>query len=137
MFEDDQESKINPLNFLFPVEYKITRSDISDMIKAASLNHSGSEKTRVAELISLLEKHPDWGYENEWRIILPSNIHNELGEHGIKISFMKPSAIYLGLNFKEEYLQQIKYYAERQKIHLYQSKINNSKDISLKFEKIN
>ncbi|MGE7694383.1 DUF2971 domain-containing protein [Lysinibacillus sp. NPDC094177] len=137
LFEEKKENEINPLNYLFPVEYKTTRSDISDMIEAASLNHSGSEKTRVAELISLLEKHPDWAYEDEWRIILPPSIHKELDKNGVKISFMKPSAIYLGLNFKEEYLQQIKDYVERQKIHLYQSEINNSKDISFKFKKIN
>lgn len=134
---EKQDPPINLLNFLFPVEYINDRSDMKDILEVASRNHSDTEQTRVAEYISLLKKHEEWAYEKEWRIILPLNVHREKEKAGLTRDFMKPSAIYLGVNFNIVNLSKVKEFAENRKIPLYQTKINNTKDMTLKFIEVN
>ncbi|EEE41205.1 hypothetical protein METSMIALI_00086 [Methanobrevibacter smithii DSM 2375] len=75
--------------------------------------------------LNLLIKYKDWRYEREWRLISDE-----------KFLPLKPSKIYLGVKFNEEYLDYFKDIACEKNCKLYRMKMNYS-EYALKAKEIN
>lgn len=75
--------------------------------------------------LNLLIKYKDWRYEREWRLISDE-----------KFLPLKPSKIYLGVKFNEEYLDYFKDIACEKNCKLYRMEMNYS-EYALKAKEIN
>lgn len=96
------EEKI--LEKIYPVFYHET---FFPLIETGTLND---------KKFNSLIKYKDWKYEHEWRLISDE-----------KFLSLKPSKIYLGVRFNDEYLDLFKDIAREKNCELYQMEMNYSK----------
>jgi hypothetical protein len=101
-FEYDTSKLIEPFYTarMFPVLYV---EKILDVV--CELFQSGNKKPPFGLLDSIaIQKHQDWSYEKEWRLIYPvgafyfspNDVPPDYDQHGMLIRFIKPSKVYLG-----------------------------------------
>lgn len=109
---DTSEIEENIKKQLFPVFYHETFFPL--------INVDISDKK-----LNLLIKYKDWRYEREWRLISDE-----------KFLPLKPSKIYLGVKFNEEYLDYFKDIAREKNCKLYRMEMNYS-EYALKAKEIN
>lgn len=94
------------LTSLNPVGYESKKYDITNILKLSIDSALGEEfdpRTYLMYLL-LLIKHTNWSYEKEWRILQPTDD----GKSGLLKSKVKPTAIYLGMNFDTSQIDVIK-----------------------------
>ena len=109
---DTSEIEENIKKQLFPVFYHETFFPLINV-----------EKTD--KKLNLLIKYKDWRYEREWRLISDE-----------KFLPLKPSKIYLGVKFNDEYLDYFKDIAREKNWKLYKMEMNYS-EYALKSKEIN
>ena len=108
---DTSEIKENIKKHLYPVFYHETFFPL--------INVEETDKK-----LNLLIKYKDWRYEREWRLI-----------SDVEFLPLKPSKIYLGVKFNENYLDYFKDIAREKNCKLYRMEMNYS-EYSLKAREI-
>ncbi|MFJ7954522.1 DUF2971 domain-containing protein [Lysinibacillus sp. NPDC096418] len=116
-----------------PVVYKEERFNISDIILDILKGEIPKNQVKYEEMIDIFEelfrtKHTSWGYEKEWRYIGFDMKGTDV--HGFAFPFIKPTAIYLGMNCSEENINKIISNFD-QTVKLYKLKSQNDKYFSL------
>jgi hypothetical protein len=85
---------------LHPVVYSETRYDFTSAVGPLR----GSLPARSV-MAAALHKHPDWAYEDEWRLAAP--IGNASPPNGLSVSVPTPKAVYLGANIDPDDLSRV------------------------------
>lgn len=117
--------------YLFPIGYVNKRYDITDLLKNTS-------NENIFNLLFFLMnvKHNSWANENEWRIIkIRKSCEKEFCD-GLEQCPVKPTAVYLGMNFKEHNILKIKNKFYHEDIPVYMMKSTNSEFFNMKMERI-
>lgn len=120
--------------YLFPVGYESQRYNITNLTKLILENQTDLRINLFFFLMSL--KHKSWAYENEWRII-KMRLSDVEFKSGLEDCPVKPTAIYLGVNFDENEVQTILEKFINMEIPIYRLKVGNSKFFDLDLIKIN
>lgn len=119
---------------LFPVAYESQRYDITNLFKKT---FNETYDNRIKLLFFLMNiKHKSWLYEKEWRIIrtrLPEEINFT---SGLEECPLKPTAIYLGVNFDKEKIPKIKDRLSKVNVPIYKLKTNNSQFFDMRLEEV-
>lgn len=139
---DTEKIDIEYKRFLFPVIYQ---NEVYDYTETAIMNNpsyaSYMEIIKMRKLkteyefidvsnniyIPMLTKAKEWDYEQEWRIVVPSDIFGK-NKHFIYLGDAI-SSIYLGTNCDEnsQYINEIINWAKGKKINVYKMNIEPSK----------
>lgn len=102
--EYDISTENNILLNLFPVIYSLNKKKASDILYNYLLNiqkECGNLYTNF-----LLRKSYHWMYENEWRLIVNSNMGEKCND-GVLVKFTPLKAIYFGLNMSPNRKQEL------------------------------
>lgn len=119
---------------LFPVGYETYRYDITNLFK---LTLGDVYDPRVKLLYFLMNiKHNSWSYEKEWRIMNIRESYKEDFGNGLEDCKLKPTAIYLGLNFNKDSIIDIKSKVKDTNIPIYALKVNNSQFFDMRLEQV-
>lgn len=105
-----------PLHILHPILYTDTFFDATPYL----LEHMRSDDVNpLLILIGAAHKHPDWAYEQEWRIVFPKG-----GDGGLAIPAPPPRAIYAGARILDSRLQQLHQLAADIGVPLYKMQLD-------------
>ena len=119
---------------LFPVGYETKRYNITNLFKMAL---SGKYDTRIKLLFFLMNlKHSSWSYEKEWRIIDTRELSQEPFMGGLVDCSINPMAIYLGINFDENKIYNVKNKFSNTDTPIYRLKTSNSEFFDLDLQKL-
>lgn len=120
--------------YLFPVGYETQRYNITNLFK---LIFNEPYDARIILLFFLMNiKHSSWSYEREWRIIRMRFPEEEILNSGLEDCLVKPTAIYLGVNFNKDKIIEIKQRLQDSKIPIYALQTSNSQFFDMKMERI-
>jgi hypothetical protein len=119
---------------LFPVGYETKRYNITNLFKMAL---SGKYDMRIKLLFFLMNlKHSSWSYEKEWRIISTREPNQEPFKGGLDDCPINPTAIYLGINFDETKIKDVRNKFSITNIPIYRLKTSNSEFFDLDLQEL-
>lgn len=101
---------------LQPVIYTDTFFDGTPHFQAAL---EGKQMNTLLTFIGAMHKHPDWAYEQEWRIVIPQG-----GEEGSAIEAPAPKALFAGARIEADNLVELQKVAAEKKIPLYRMELD-------------
>ncbi len=118
--------KFEKLYQLLPILYQeYEETDLSTLVELSISKQLGTSNKAIENrfikniLISLLTKHPDYSHEDEWRLIIETELMNS---NKFKFPFL--SAIYMGTQITSPNKKILIQIAKEKKIKLYQREIN-------------
>ncbi|MCL2015062.1 MAG: DUF2971 domain-containing protein [Defluviitaleaceae bacterium] len=126
----------------YPVIYDDARYDITnDAIDwfRYSFNKDKGDKTAVNPIDGLISvkstirKGLDWKYEKEWRIIDISDNFEHNVKHD-KLSFISPSAVYIGYSTEKYHEEKICSICESKSIPVFKMTLDKSSGVKLNYE---
>ncbi|MBE6064971.1 DUF2971 domain-containing protein [Clostridium cochlearium] len=121
--------------YLFPVGYESHRYDITNLFK---MTFSEPYDHRVKLLYFLMNlKHSSWSYEKEWWIIKMRLPEEKEFTSGLEDCPLKPTAIYLGVNFDKNEVHSVKEKLKGLDIPIYALKVSNSRFFDMELEPVN
>lgn len=120
--------------YLFPVGYESHRYDITNLLKMA-ISEPDDPRVNLFFFLMLL-KQSRWSYEKEWRIIKMRRSEQKVFESGYEDCPLKPTAIYLGVNFDKNEVHTVKEKLKSLDIPIYALKVSNSEFFEMKLELI-
>jgi hypothetical protein len=85
----------------------------------------------------MLLKQSRWSYEKEWRIIKMRLPEEKEFTSGLEDCPLKPTAIYLGVNFDKNEVHSVKEKLKGLDIPIYALKVGNSEFFEMELESIN
>jgi hypothetical protein len=85
----------------------------------------------------MLLKQSRWSYEKEWRIIKMKRPEEKEFKNGLEDCPLKPTAIYLGVNFDKNEVHSVKEKLKGLDIPIYALKVSNSEFFEIELESIN
>ena len=119
----------------FPIEY-VDDYDITNDIKYSFNKNSMDLNLKIKPL---LIKAKDWSYEEEWRIIFDESIISEYKENFYPyepyIKFLKPKAVYMGMDISKKDEKLIKNICKIKEIPLFKA-VKNRNMYKFDFEEI-
>lgn len=122
------------IQYLFPVAYETQRYDITNLFQ---MSFNENYDNRIKLLFFLMNiKHKSWSYENEWRIIRTRLPWEKTFTSGLEDCPVKPTAIYLGVNFDKDKVAVIKEKNKGAKIPMYILKTSNSQFFDMSLDQI-
>ena len=121
--------------YLFPVGYESHRYDITDLLKMA-ISEPDDPRVNLFFFLMLL-KQSRWSYEKEWRIIKMKRPEEKEFKNGLEDCPLKPTAIYLGVNFDKNEVHSVKEKLKGLDIPIYALKVSNSEFFEMELESIN
>lgn len=122
--------------FLFPIGYGSRRYDITDLLKIVIDKHD-DQRVNLFFFLMLLKQSNCWLPEKEWRIIKMRRPEEKVFESGYEDCPLKPTAIYLGVNFDKNEVHTVKEKLKSLDIPIYALKVSNSEFFEMKLELIN
>lgn len=121
-----KEEKSKKIDYqFFPVVYE-SLNDFKEINKVAN---DGSSAFNT--IYALLQKPTEFLFEKEWRLIANDNLDgtydSKKDEAGINIDFIKPEAVFLGKNIKDQLKKKLIIICKQKNIKIYQmeEKFNN------------
>lgn len=127
------------VKYLFPIKYLESRYDITNILTRSIEKHvnEGKIDSRVILLAFLMiTKHDSWSYEKEWRIVDFNNKPSKPFKSGLLKCPIKPTAIYLGMNFDYNEIDDVKNKFRKIDIPVYKLKSSNSEFFDLDLQKL-
>jgi hypothetical protein len=121
--------------YLFPVGYDSRRYDITNLFKKTFNEPYDPRVILLCFLMNL--KHSSWSYEKEWRIIKMRLPEEKEFTSGLEDCPLKPTAIYLGVNFDKNEVHSVKEKLKNFDIPIYVLKVSNSEFFEMELESIN
>ena len=121
--------------YLFPVGYDSRRYDITNLFKKTFNEPYDPRVILLCFLMNL--KHSSWSYEKEWRIIKMRLPEEKEFTSGLEDCPLKPTAIYLGVNFDKNEVHSVKEKLKNFDIPIYVLKVSNSEFFEIELESIN
>ena len=121
--------------YLFPVGYDSRRYDITNLFKKTFNEPYDPRVILLCFLMNL--KHSSWSYEKEWRIIKMRLPEEKEFKSGLEDCPIKPTAIYLGINFDKNEVHSVKEKLKSLDIPIYVLKVSNSEFFEMELESIN
>jgi len=121
--------------YLFPVGYDSRRYDITNLFKKTFNEPYDPRVILLCFLMNL--KHSSWSYEKEWRIIKMRLPEEKEFTSGLEDCPLKPTAIYLGVNFDKNEVHSVKEKLKSLDIPIYVLKVSNSEFFEMDLESIN
>lgn len=121
--------------YLFPVGYDSRRYDITNLFKKTFNEPYDPRVILLCFLMNL--KHSSWSYEKEWRIIKMRLPEEKEFKSGLEDCPIKPTAIYLGINFDKNEVHSVKEKLKSLDIPIYVLKVSNSEFFEMDLESIN
>lgn len=123
--------------YLYPVGYEANRYDITNLFEMVL--RSDYKDPRIKLLFFLMNiKHNSWSYEKEWRIINlrePSPIIEQFTGGNVDCP-IKPSAIYLGIYFDNNEINNIRDAFSKENVPVYKLNTGNSKFFNLNVQEL-
>ena len=114
-------------NLCFPIEY-LDDYNLTNDVKSSFNKNSMDLNLKIKPL---LIKAKDWSYEEEWRIIFDDSLISEYKENFYPyepyIKFLKPKAVYMGIEISKKDEQLIKNICKIKKIPLFKAVKRNNK----------
>lgn len=121
--------------YLFPVGYDSRRYDITNLFKKTFNEPYDPRVILLCFLMNL--KHSSWSYEKELRIIKMRLPEEKEFTSGLEDCPLKPTAIYLGVNFDKNEVHSVKEKLKNFDIPIYVLKVSNSEFFEMELESIN
>lgn len=121
--------------YLFPVGYDSRRYDITNLFKKTFNEPYDPRVILLCFLMNL--KHSSWSYEKEWRIIKMRLPEEKEFTSGLEDCPLKPTAIYLGVNFDKNEVHSVKEKLKNFDIPIYVLKVSISEFFEMELESIN